>query len=150
MGRVICAFDQFQYFPAVVKATITDKMQYEVKWEDGTKDNLIHRYDELALNMPPNATLVGKGTTVLFPQGTYKIDGSNKNGSRWHKGIITDVYEFETEEGEVETRYAGRHVKRENEIRYPYRGYRQHFHDINIKDIRLPPNPMDALLAFNK
>lgn len=70
--------------------------------------------------------------------------------SRWHKGIITDVYEFETEEGEVETRYAGRHVKRENEVRYPYRGYRQHFHDINIKDIRLPPNPMDALLAFNK
>lgn len=42
--RVICAFDQFQYFPAVVKATITDKMQYEVKWEDGTKDNLIHRF----------------------------------------------------------------------------------------------------------
>jgi len=54
------------------------------------------------------------------------------------------------ESGEVETRYAGHHIKQDNESRYRYRGYKHYFHDLNIKDIRLPPNPMDALLAFNK
>ena len=108
------------------------------------KERLFYSLKELIKSM--EAIRMGKRTIISVQGQPYLYLFS----SRWHKGIITDVYEFETEEGEVETRYAGRHVKRENEIRYPYRGYRQHFHDINIKDIRLPPNPMDALLAFNK
>jgi len=36
--------DLFKFFPAVVKSIITDKMQYEVEWEDGSNENLFHRF----------------------------------------------------------------------------------------------------------
>ena len=57
---------------------------------------------------------------------------------------------MENEGGEQETRYAGHHVTAAHAPTYRYRGYKHYFHDLNIKDIRLPPNPMDALLAFKK
>lgn len=40
--------------------------------------NLIVRYDELALNVAPSANLVGVGSRVLFPQGNYKIESTEK------------------------------------------------------------------------
>ena len=144
--RVICNYEKQMYFQATVKKILPESMQYEVEWDDGSAEHPHHRYDELTLNIPPDSALVGKGTTVLFPQGKYKINAS-KEGTRWHKGIISEVYDYQNDDGTMETRYAGHHIEK---LDYRFRGFSQYFHDMTIKEIRLPPNPMDVLLAFDK
>ena len=144
--RVICNYEKQMYFQATVKKILPESMQYEVEWDDGSTENPNHRYDELTLNIPPDSALIGKGTTVLFPQGKYKIN-STKEGLRWHKGIISEVYDYQNDDGSMETRYAGHHIEK---LDYRFRGFSHYFHDMTIKEIRLPPNPMDVLLAFDK
>ena len=144
--RVICNYEKQMYFQATVKKILPESMQYEVEWDDASTEHPHHRYDELTLNIPPDSALIGKGTTVLFPQGKYKIDAS-KEGLRWHKGIISEVYDYQNDDGSMETRYAGHHIEK---LDYRFRGFSHYFHDMTIKEIRLPPNPMDVLLAFDK
>ena len=144
--RVICNYEKQMYFQATVKKILPESMQYEVEWDDGSTEHPHHKYDELTLNIPPDSALIGKGTTVLFPQGKYKIN-STKEGLRWHKGIISEVYDYQNDDGSMETRYAGHHIEK---LDYRFRGFSHYFHDMTIKEIRLPPNPMDVLLAFDK
>ena len=41
--QVICKYEGFQYFAAIVTSIDIAAELYEVKWDDGDSDNLYHR-----------------------------------------------------------------------------------------------------------
>lgn len=118
-------------------------LEYTVNWDDGDLNNRVHRYDEVALNLPPNENLIGIGSHVYFQQGVYLIDPSDATttAKRWHKGTIVDIYTVEVE-GVEETRYAGHHVERPAKL---FKGYSYSFNDFTVRELRISPDPMTVL-----
>ena len=85
---VVCRYEGTMFFTAKIVSIDTATLNYTVDWDDGDAQNRVHRYDDVALNMPPNESLVGIGSHVYFQQGIYLIYPTDPTSTakRWHKG----------------------------------------------------------------
>ena len=66
---------------------------------------------------------------------------------RHHQGRISNVYKNQL----GETLYDGEHTKGEEDGKWiTYTGYSKTFVGMKLKDLRIAPNPMDALMACER
>ena len=66
---------------------------------------------------------------------------------RYHQGRVTEVYENSSKE----TLYDGTHTKGESDGKWiTYRGYNYEFSGMRLRDLRIAPNAMDAMMAIER
>lgn len=144
--HVVCLHQGWAYFMATVIAFDESCMSYTVNWDDGDPSGRVQSYQDVALDVVPTSeNEIGLGTTVLFPQGSYAgTEGNNEGGVRYHQGKITKIYKDSSDV----TRYDGVHTKGSDDGKWvSYRGYEDKFKNLQLDDLRLSPNAMDALMA---
>ena len=104
-------------------------------------------FDSVALDEPPRGHSIAVGTRVIFPQGRYvlrnKENGTSVPGMRYHQGIITRVYADKT----GSPRYDGEHVLKLPDGKMPFADYVEKFANLQMEQLRLAPNAIDALMA---
>ena len=85
---------------------------------------------------------------IFLWQGSYSgSEGNNTGGVRYHQGKVTKVYKEES----GQTLYDGVHTKGENDGKWiTYQRYNYDFTGMRLKDLRIAPNAMDAMMAIEK
>jgi len=144
-AHVVSHHTKEAYYTATIISFDKDEMTYTVDWDDGDPSGKVQKYNKVALNVDPDEDDIGVGQIVFFPQGTYGASsGNNTGGGRFHEGIILGS---ETRDG-VKYFY-GHHNKGGDDGKWvTYRGYQYEFNDMTIKELRVAPNAMAALQAF--
>jgi len=143
--HVVCLHQNWAYFMATIENFYEETMQYEVHWDDGDPSGTIQSYQDVALDVFPRESDIGIGSIVLFPQGSYGVtENNNSGGTRYHQGKVTRIYR---DSNEV-TRYSGIHTKSAEFGKWvTYKEYSYTFEGYLLTQLRISPNPMDALMA---
>ena len=147
------ASTKYQYFTATIVAFDTEKLVYEINWDDNDPTGRHVHYKDLAKDVSPDPDTIAVGTNVLFVQGKYKgqenIAGTGQNrsaGLRWHQGVIDEV----VTKSDGRKYYNGHHTKTESDGKWcTYMGYSYTFKELTLEDIRMPPNVFDILTKNN-
>ena len=79
-------------------------------------------------------------------QGSYSgSEGNNAGGVRYHQGRVTKVYKNNS--GVIH--YDGVHTKGDIDGKWiTYQGYNYQFSSMRLKDLKISPNAMDAMMAI--
>lgn len=133
------------YYTATIVSFDKEAMTYTVDWDDGDPSGKVQKYNKVALNVEPDEDDIGVGQIVFFPQGRYGgTAGNNTGGGRFHEGIIDGS---ETRDG-VKYFY-GHHNKGADDGKWvTYQGYKYEFQEMTVKELRVAPNAMACLQAF--
>jgi hypothetical protein len=102
-------------------------------------------FDQISTCVTPQPDEIAVGTTIIFPQGKYVMPGGASGGLRYHQGIVTRVHR-DSPDG---PRFDGEHKLKPAEGKMQFRQYRDEFSGLGLGDVFLPPNAIDAVLAFN-
>eukprot|EP00048_Salpingoeca_helianthica_P016947 m.234949 g.234949 ORF g.234949 m.234949 type:complete len:820 (-) comp19846_c0_seq1:142-2601(-) len=136
------------FYYSRVAAFDKETLQYTVNWDDGDTTDRTMPYHQVALDEVPTPGEIAVGTTVIFPQGSYYLQdlesGAKVVGTRYHQGTVTRVYE---EDGV--TKYDGHHNLTLEQGKMSFGAYNERFMGICIEQLRLPPNAIDAIMAFS-
>jgi len=110
-------------------------------------NNFVLRYflQDVALDIFPSESDIGIGSIVLFPQGSYGgTENNNSGGVRYHQGKVTEIYK----DSKGINRYSGVHTKLEDSGKWvTYKEYSFTFKGFLHTQLRISPNPIDALMA---
>ncbi|XP_047126629.1 uncharacterized protein LOC124807920 [Hydra vulgaris] len=138
--RVICHHVKWAYCMAKVVNYNNLTMKYTVDWEDGDFKRSEVLFNEVALDVAPEITDIGVGSTVIFPQGFY-TKGNVIGVNRYHEGEITSVNVIGN------TVYLnGHHSKGEDNGKWiNYDEYNYNFNDMPLTCIRLPPTALETI-----
>lgn len=90
----------------------------------------------------PDEFEIGIGSTILFPQGSYKAGATQQTGGqRWHQGRITNIY---IEDGVKY--YDGCHTKGTEDGKIvTYKDYEYSFYRRTREDFRVGPNVFNII-----
>lgn len=137
----------WQYFTATIVSFNSEKLQYEINWDDQDPTGRIIDYYNLALDRVPEPDEVAIGSIVLFPQGKYRgQEGVRLGGLRYHQGRITSVSNGRG----GQKLYDGVHTKGEEDNKWiTYSGYNFHFTGMELSKLRISPNVLDILSEDN-
>ena len=140
--HVVCHHFNCAYYMATVVNFDKASMKYEVDWDDGDTSGRVKDYNQVAIDVVPDADDIGVGSIIFFPQGSYSgTKGNNKGGVRYHEGIVTSI---QKEGGQV--LYSGHHTKGAEEGKWiTYQSYSYEFRDLTLSQIRIAPTALDAL-----
>ena len=132
------------YYMSTIVRFDANTLEYTVDWDDGDPSGRVQPYDQVALDIVPDPDDVGVGSIIFFPQGKYRgTEGNNEGGQRYHEGVVTSC---RMQKGTK--LISGHHTKGEREGKWvTYKDYSYEFKDCPLKDIRIAPSAMDALLA---
>ena len=103
-------------------------------------------FDKVAMDIVPHADEIAVGTKVIFPQGTYVGGENNSGGIRYHEGVVKKIYQ--DERGRYF--YDGEHLLKPADGKMEFYAYQDEFTGLVLEDLRMSPNAIDAVMAFNK
>ncbi|XP_066934410.1 uncharacterized protein [Clytia hemisphaerica] len=143
---VIAHYAQWQFFPAKVVNFDKSVLKYTVDWDDPDPACRVQRYDLVAVNRAPTENAIGLGTSILFKQGTYQHNGGT--GDVWNLGEITNIEVLD----DGSKLYSGKHSKTaaDNLAVAGWSSFRPTFEKHKIEDLRLFPNAIEMLQAYQK
>ena len=142
--HVVCHHFNYAYYMATVVSFDRWTLKYEVNWDDGDPSGRIQPYNQVAVDVVPDADDVGVGSVIFFPQGSYSgTTGNNTGGVRYHEGVVTSC----RKEGEQKL-FSGHHTKGEADEKWvTYRQYSYEFYDMTLSQIRIAPTALDAFTS---
>jgi hypothetical protein len=85
------ATQKYEYYPASIVFYHPTKRIYKVAWADGDETDTIVQICDVFQDKVPDDKDVKVGSTVLFPQGTYRSPLGVPE-KRYHQGEITNKY----------------------------------------------------------
>lgn len=109
--HVVSHHRKHAFFAATIVRFDKEAREFEVAWDDGDTSATRQPFDRVFPDAQPDADDVGVGTRVLFPQGRYKMTGTDgvvKTGlDRFHEGVVTAIVKDATTGQKL---YVGRHA----------------------------------------